>query len=228
MIAISALFRRVSHALLRSRAAHGCSSLQQQATQPTVSVVVAPPTSSLSFSGIRLTYSGALHSSSLPLHLCFDVPPFCCHTGQAIECSYDRLLQLTQCLSSCDVQAVVEAERAAAISAVLYPNDSTPEGKELRLKQQYFFVSASLQVGWCVHRFLQRRGRLKSTHICAVQAASVHCTAVAGTLAHQHISCHKDLQTAFLLVCAPPQSAVPGLVLFLPGCDGPLQGSPWR
>ncbi|KAI8467049.1 MAG: starch phosphorylase [Monoraphidium minutum] len=32
-----------------------------------------------------------------------------------------------------------------AISAVLYPNDSTPEGKELRLKQQYFFVSASLQ-----------------------------------------------------------------------------------
>jgi hypothetical protein len=29
---------------------------------------------------------------------------------------------------------------------VLYPNDSTPEGKELRLKQQYFFVSASLQV----------------------------------------------------------------------------------
>jgi starch phosphorylase len=28
---------------------------------------------------------------------------------------------------------------------VLYPNDSTPEGKELRLKQQYFFVSASLQ-----------------------------------------------------------------------------------
>ncbi|KIY91666.1 starch phosphorylase [Monoraphidium neglectum] len=42
-------------------------------------------------------------------------------------------------------QATVEAERAGAISAVLYPNDSTPEGKELRLKQQYFFVSASLQ-----------------------------------------------------------------------------------
>jgi len=28
---------------------------------------------------------------------------------------------------------------------VLYPNDSTNEGKLLRLKQQYFFVSASLQ-----------------------------------------------------------------------------------
>uniref|UniRef100_A0A383VH92 Alpha-1,4 glucan phosphorylase n=1 Tax=Tetradesmus obliquus TaxID=3088 RepID=A0A383VH92_TETOB len=42
-------------------------------------------------------------------------------------------------------KAVEERERALAISAVLYPNDSTPEGKELRLKQQYFFVSASLQ-----------------------------------------------------------------------------------
>lgn len=47
---------------------------------------------------------------------------------------------------SCPKQATSERERAAAISAVLYPNDSTPEGKELRLKQQYFFVSASLQV----------------------------------------------------------------------------------
>lgn len=46
----------------------------------------------------------------------------------------------------CLLQATVEWERANAISAVLYPNDSTPEGKELRLKQQYFFVSASLQV----------------------------------------------------------------------------------
>jgi starch phosphorylase len=49
-------------------------------------------------------------------------------------------------LCCCCWQAVEERERAAAISAVLYPNDSTPEGKELRLKQQYFFVSASLQV----------------------------------------------------------------------------------
>jgi hypothetical protein len=32
---------------------------------------------------------------------------------------------------------------------VLYPDDRTYEGKELRLKQQHFFVSATLQVGWC-------------------------------------------------------------------------------
>jgi glycogen phosphorylase len=31
------------------------------------------------------------------------------------------------------------------ISWVLYPNDSTPAGRELRLKQEYFFVSASIQ-----------------------------------------------------------------------------------
>lgn len=29
---------------------------------------------------------------------------------------------------------------------MLYPNDATEYGKELRLKQQFFFVSASLQV----------------------------------------------------------------------------------
>jgi starch phosphorylase len=36
-------------------------------------------------------------------------------------------------------------ERAEAISRFLYPNDSTPEGRELRLRQEYFFTSASLQ-----------------------------------------------------------------------------------
>jgi starch phosphorylase len=40
----------------------------------------------------------------------------------------------------------VEAQNSAEnISRVLYPNDSGPSGKALRLKQQYFFTSASLQ-----------------------------------------------------------------------------------
>ena len=42
-------------------------------------------------------------------------------------------------------KAVEDKDRAEDISRVLYPNDSTNEGKKLRLKQQYFFVSASLQ-----------------------------------------------------------------------------------
>ena len=41
--------------------------------------------------------------------------------------------------------AVREQLDAKNLSRVLYPDDSTPQGKELRLKQQYFFVSASLQ-----------------------------------------------------------------------------------
>lgn len=41
--------------------------------------------------------------------------------------------------------AVKEKNEAENIGKVLYPNDSNDQGKLLRLKQQYFFVSASLQ-----------------------------------------------------------------------------------
>lgn len=45
-----------------------------------------------------------------------------------------------------DYQKAVEDENLArTLCEVLYPNDSHISGKELRLKQQYFFVSASLQ-----------------------------------------------------------------------------------
>lgn len=43
------------------------------------------------------------------------------------------------------VDAFAEQVRATAISRVLYPDDSTPEGHELRLRQEFFFTSASLQ-----------------------------------------------------------------------------------
>ena len=42
-------------------------------------------------------------------------------------------------------RAVQEKNRAEDLSRVLYPNDSTPAGKLLRLSQQYFFASASMQ-----------------------------------------------------------------------------------
>jgi starch phosphorylase len=52
-------------------------------------------------------------------------------------------------------RAVEEKALSESISKVLYPKDDTPEGRELRLKQQYFFVCAS------IHDILRR---YKSTH----------------------------------------------------------------
>ena len=41
--------------------------------------------------------------------------------------------------------SVEQSVSSETISKVLYPNDGTDQGKQLRLKQQHFFVSASLQ-----------------------------------------------------------------------------------
>lgn len=43
------------------------------------------------------------------------------------------------------IGAIINKSQSETISKVLYPNDNNYEGKELRLKQQYFMVSASLQ-----------------------------------------------------------------------------------
>jgi len=45
-----------------------------------------------------------------------------------------------------DYTSAVEAKvHSETISKVLYPNDNTPQGRELRLRQQYFFVACSLR-----------------------------------------------------------------------------------
>ena len=41
--------------------------------------------------------------------------------------------------------AMAERDQASYITSVLYPNDNSMSGKELRLKQEYFFSSASVQ-----------------------------------------------------------------------------------
>ena len=43
------------------------------------------------------------------------------------------------------IGALEESARAEAITRVLYPADSTAAGQELRLRQEFFFSSASLQ-----------------------------------------------------------------------------------
>ena len=56
--------------------------------------------------------------------------------------------------------AVAEEARAESICKFLYPNDESPAGRELRLRQEYFFVSASLQD--LIKRHLASDGQLRS------------------------------------------------------------------
>jgi starch phosphorylase len=58
------------------------------------------------------------------------------------------------------IGALEESSRAAAVTRVLYPADSTPSGQELRLRQEFFFSSASLQD--IVRRHMQAYGDLGS------------------------------------------------------------------
>ena len=56
-----------------------------------------------------------------------------------------------------------------SISWVLYPNDSTPAGRELRLKQEYFFVAASMQQ--LIKRHLDEHPSLGDKKRQAIEAA---------------------------------------------------------
>lgn len=56
------------------------------------------------------------------------------------------------------IKAMEQSVMAEAISKVLYPADNSPEGKSLRLRQQYFLVSASIQD--IIHRHLTKYGTL--------------------------------------------------------------------
>lgn len=56
------------------------------------------------------------------------------------------------------MRAMEQTAMAEVISKVLYPSDNHPEGKSLRLKQQYFLVSASVQD--IIHRHLRHYGTM--------------------------------------------------------------------
>jgi starch phosphorylase len=71
------------------------------------------------------------------------------------------------------VGALAARAQANAISQILYPSDETPAGQELRLRQEYFFSSASLQD--LLARQLRQYGELDSLpERCAIQLNDTH------------------------------------------------------
>ncbi|WP_404385807.1 glycogen/starch/alpha-glucan phosphorylase [Caenispirillum salinarum] len=71
------------------------------------------------------------------------------------------------------IEAVREESASETISQVLYPDDSTSQGKELRFKQEYFFAAASLRD--ILRRFRKRHGDLaRLPEKVAVQLNDTH------------------------------------------------------
>ncbi len=69
--------------------------------------------------------------------------------------------------------AVASKMRSETISKVLYPNDNTPQGRQLRLEQQFFFVSCSLQD--LIRRHLSRNPSLDNlADKAAIQLNDTH------------------------------------------------------
>ena len=71
-------------------------------------------------------------------------------------------------------RAVDEKIRSENITKVLYPNDASPAGKQLRLEQEYFFVSCALQD--CIRLLLQRTTIDRFADKFAIQLNDTHPT----------------------------------------------------
>ncbi len=73
------------------------------------------------------------------------------------------------------VRATEQEAMCEAISKVLYPEDAHPEGKSLRLKQQYFFTSATIQFIVAEHK--KQHGTVKNlAEFAAIHINDTHPT----------------------------------------------------
>ena len=75
------------------------------------------------------------------------------------------------------IKAMEQSAMAEAISKVLYPADNTPEGKSLRLRQQYFLCAAS--IGDIVNQHMSVYGTLDNLH----EKVAIHINDTHPTLA---------------------------------------------
>ena len=100
------------------------------------------------------------------------------------------------------IGALAEQSRAETITQVLYPSDSTPAGEELRLRQEYFFVSASLRD--LVRRHIKQFGSLASLpEKVAIQLNDTHPAVAVAELMRILVDRHDvDWDLAWKLTCA--------------------------
>ena len=87
-------------------------------------------------------------------------------------------------------KSVEERNASEHISKVLYPNDSSASGRELRLKQQYFFVSASIQD--ILHRFLTAGNKWEALpDKVAMQLNDTHPAIAVAEMMYQLVDVHR-------------------------------------
>jgi starch phosphorylase len=88
------------------------------------------------------------------------------------------------------IGALADEARAERLVRVLYPADSTPAGQELRLRQEYFFTSASIQD--IVRRHLQYFGDIRTLpQKAAIQLNDTHPSLAVTELMRILIDHHK-------------------------------------
>ena len=88
------------------------------------------------------------------------------------------------------LNAVQDKSLSESLSKVLYPNDSSAVGKELRLRQEYFFVSASIQdilAGF----LLEHKDWNKLPEKVAIQLNDTHPAVAVSELMYQLMDVHK-------------------------------------
>lgn len=99
--------------------------------------------------------------------------------------------------------AYKEQNKAMAISSVLYPNDESDEGKRLRLKQQYFFTSATIQS--LVSKYKARYSNDFSCfhEVYSIQLNDTHPTVAIPEMLRILVSSEgMDFDSAFNVVCS--------------------------
>lgn len=102
--------------------------------------------------GMKVSYSDTTDVIGIP----YDVPIIgynakIVNTLRLWSASSKKDLDMTSFAGGDYLQAVEEKALAEVLSKVLYPEDNHREGKALRLRQQYFFVSCTIQ--WIISRF---------------------------------------------------------------------------